>query len=197
MYSCTNEAADTPEVCFEREVLPIFTNSCNYSGCHNNIDKESGWDFSNYQGILRGVKPGNHRASSVYKVMVGVPIMPPSPYDRISQSDLITVATWIEQGAKYTTCPPAVCDTNDVRLSRDVKPIFQRYCGSCHMVNHPQGGIDLRIYEDVLNVAEDGSLVKSVKFLSTPDLNMPPGTRMPSCEIQVIEAWVNQGAKDN
>jgi hypothetical protein len=105
--SCTHEAdiADYTEVCFQRDVLPIFVNSCGMSGCHS-----SGSEFSltNYDQIASNVVPGNAQKSKLYQVISsawGFQRMPPDLPLSIDNRSIINL--WIEQGAKNTTCQPA------------------------------------------------------------------------------------------
>ncbi|MBK8561892.1 MAG: hypothetical protein IPN76_00670 [Saprospiraceae bacterium] len=68
--ACTREyIQDVNDVCFEQEVLPIFQSNCTQSGCHNSTSRESGYDFSTYEGILKGIEPGNYKQSEAYKVI--------------------------------------------------------------------------------------------------------------------------------
>ncbi|GAB4335906.1 MAG: hypothetical protein OHK0038_13860 [Flammeovirgaceae bacterium] len=106
--SCTHEPniEALPEVCFEKEVLPIFQTNCAISGCHDATSKEEGYDFSTYESIIsKGIEKGNASKSKVYKAMTTTTgeIMPPSGALPEAQRQLILV--WIEQGAKNTTCP--------------------------------------------------------------------------------------------
>ena len=105
--SCTHDAkiTDVPTVCFESEVLPIFTNSCAISGCHDGGGRESQMALNNYTDISRSVVPGNPNSSSLYKAIIstwGENKMPP---DRpISLDNRTIIRLWIEQGAALTTC---------------------------------------------------------------------------------------------
>lgn len=195
--SCQNESSPTPEICFENDVLPIFLTSCTYSGCHNAVDREKGWDLTTYNGIIRGINPGNYKSSEMYKVLISANPMPPSPYDRLDHDQLVTIASWIEQGAKNTSCPPTNCDTSNVSLASDVIPILQVYCGSCHMVNKPQGNVDFRTYDDLRIYVDDNSLIGSIKFQSGFSAMPKNSNKIPSCAINTIESWVRNGAPNN
>ena len=105
--SCTHDAkiTDIPTVCFESEVLPIFTNSCAISGCHDGGGRESHMALNNYADISRSVVPGNPNSSNLYKAIIatwGEGKMPP---DRpLSLENRTIIRLWIEQGAAQTTC---------------------------------------------------------------------------------------------
>jgi hypothetical protein len=105
--SCTHDTkiSDYPEICFARDVLPIFQNSCAISGCHDGRG-ESGMSLDNYTAISRTVVPGNPGASSSYKAIIatwGENKMPPS--QPLSLDNRTIIRIWIEQGAGLTTCP--------------------------------------------------------------------------------------------
>ena len=117
--SCTHDADLTglPEVCFERDVLPIYTNSCAISGCHDGKG-ESGRALNNYSDIVSTVVPGNPGASSSYQAIIstwGENKMPPN--QPISLDNRTMIRLWIEQGALNTACKAAI--TTDDGLSFD------------------------------------------------------------------------------
>ncbi|HEY5470802.1 MAG TPA: hypothetical protein VIK07_09790 [Bacteroidales bacterium] len=104
--SCTHSAkiSDIPEVCFERDVLPIFINNCMRAGCHGS-GGESRMALDTYAGISRNVVPGNPNGSRIYTVLTntwGINLMPPNQPLTLENRTLIRV--WIEQGARQTTC---------------------------------------------------------------------------------------------
>ncbi|MCA9243831.1 MAG: c-type cytochrome [Phycisphaerales bacterium] len=122
-------------------------------------------------------------------------------------------------------CPmtniPEPADPNAISFSRDVQPILDARCTSCHQTNGfaDLAGIDLRLTSDVavahlLNMrsVEDADQ----RFVTPGDPNasllvtkiesgpQPFGSRMPlfssrlsDTQIQTIRAWITQGAQDN
>ena len=97
--------------------------------------------------------------------------------------------------------------TREVSYSRDVQPIFNAYCVSCHGDVGPEEGLSLTSYEGVMAGSVHGpvvipgdpinsELVKRIKGISTP--RMPfGGPPLSETQIHTIEMWVAQGAKDN
>lgn len=201
-FGCTNEyVEDLNGVCFEDEVLPIFVSNCTQSGCHNSQSHEKGYDLSNYMSIVKkGIKPGNFRNSEIYEVLVktgGEEAMPPKPYTRLTDEQITTIALWIEEGAKNTTCASTSCDTTGVTFSGSVLPIFKNYCNGCHGGASPSAGIDLTTYAKVKPTVADGSLLGSVRHASG-FVPMPEnGNKLSNCNISKIQAWVNAGAKND
>lgn len=105
--SCTHEMNidDLPEICFEREVLPIFRNSCAITGCHDGTGEDD-LILDSYQNIFEEVKPGDPYDSKIYKVLIitsGDDRMPPDQPLSLENRSLIRF--WILQGARFTTCP--------------------------------------------------------------------------------------------
>lgn len=106
--SCRHEAnlADFPEVCFERDVLPVFLNSCAISGCHSGNGEAM--RLTNYSEISNGVVPGKPYSSRTYNALIktiGEGQMPPGQPLSIDNRTIIRI--WIEQGAANTTCAAA------------------------------------------------------------------------------------------
>lgn len=98
--------AGTPEICFDREVLPIFQNNCAMSGCHNG-QGEVRHNLTGYTGIREAVTPGNPDQSHLYLAIIGrgENLMPPRNPLTIESRTIIRL--WILQGAIHTTCPIA------------------------------------------------------------------------------------------
>jgi len=105
--SCTHKAdlSNIPEVCFERDVLPIFLNSCATTGCHDGTGE--GMILTDYNNILRGVIPGNPNSSRIYRAITtttGENKMP--PLQPLTLENRVKIRLWIEQGAPDSSCPP-------------------------------------------------------------------------------------------
>lgn len=198
---CTREYIENRQpVCFETEILPVFQSNCTQSGCHNSIDQEEGYDFSTYESIIsKGIKPGDYKNSKVYQA-ISQPfgeIMPPKPYDRLSDEQLTSIALWIEQGARKTSCANTSCDTLAVTYSQSVKPIIQTYCGGCHSGSSPQGGIDYNNYTGVKTTVNSGRLIGSVQHQSGFSAMPKNGNKLSDCNIKTLKAWINAGALNN
>jgi hypothetical protein len=103
--SCTHDAKinDLPEVCFKRDVLPIFETSCAINGCHSGGGE--GMALNSYTNISRSIVPGNPNSSSAYSAITstwGENKMPPQ--QPLSLENRTIIRIWIEQGAGETTC---------------------------------------------------------------------------------------------
>src|SRR5258708_17425765 len=89
------------------------------------------------------------------------------------------------------------CDTTNVSYSLQVVPILQNNCYSCHGGPNPGTGIKLDTYNNLKVFASNGFLSAAVQHTGTVT-PMPYGLpQLPSCEVNTIVAWVNQGMLNN
>lgn len=89
------------------------------------------------------------------------------------------------------------CDTTNVSYSGQVLPILQDNCYSCHSGSNPVSGIELSDFSVLQIHVKNGDLKSAVTHTGSV-VPMPYGLPMlPSCELNTIVAWVNQGALDN
>lgn len=85
---------------------------------------------------------------------------------------------------------------------RDVLPIFQKSCASCHGPKTRMAGLDLHETFLVLRGGENGPVVKpgksneSLLLKRVRDGSMPPGgkNRLSEAEVGIIEKWIDSGA---
>jgi len=91
------------------------------------------------------------------------------------------------------------CMSEMVSFSEEVFPIIESNCNTsgCHNSNDRAANIVLTTYQEVLIYVDNDELVKVIKHEGdlTP---MPLGrAKMLSCDIGLIESWVNNGAPNN
>jgi hypothetical protein len=89
------------------------------------------------------------------------------------------------------------CDTTTSTYSTSISPTINRDCAGCHSGSNPSAGISLYDYASVKNYMTQNRLrfMGSVKQDGTAS-NMPKGgSKISVCEINKLEAWVNQGMK--
>ena len=108
--------------------------------------------------------------------------------------------------------------TRQVSFKYDVHPIFQERCMICHAPGSPgclASGFSVATYQSLMKGTRygpvvvagsslDSNLLRLVKHEADPSIAMPrsPTPGMPSGwlkpeQINLIETWINQGAKDN
>jgi hypothetical protein len=116
--SCRHDAlipSDIPEICFEKDVLPIFTSNCSTTGCHDGTG-ESDLVLNNYNTISNSVEAGDPRSSELYRAIIarsGENRMPPG--NPLSLESRTVIRLWIEQGAKLTLCPDTTSLVNNFK----------------------------------------------------------------------------------
>ncbi len=107
-FSCRHDGlnvADLEKVCYEKDIAPIFINSCGTTGCHDSQKGESGYTFTDYAGVMKAITSANAQKSTAYKAITGkgfTQLMPPA--GTLSEKERILIRVWIDQGAIQTTC---------------------------------------------------------------------------------------------
>jgi len=90
--------------------------------------------------------------------------------------------------------------------SREVAPIFQKYCNGCHNAKEAEGGLVLESFPQLMKGGDNGAVVaagdveksKLIRLVEGKDEPaMPPeGNKGPSeKEISLLKAWIVAGAK--
>lgn len=195
-----------PEVCFESDVLPIFVAYCSTTGlggegCHNPGDRAEGYDFTNYNGIMRGVDAGNPGNSEIMEAIRenGDDQMPPADRAQPTAEQIAAIEDWIKSGAANTTgCATVSCDSGaTVTYSGDIQPMLETYCNGCHGSGNPSGGINLSDFA----VVKENALSGRLEGVISGDPNyatMPPNSALlPSCYATKVAQWVAAGALNN
>ena len=101
----------------------------------------------------------------------------------------------------------------EVSYKKDIYPIFQDYCLSCHVPGGKgfnQSGFDLRTYQSLMKGTKFGPVVQPGSSLTStlnvlvsghasPAISMPYGIKggLPKDKTTLLNKWVDQGAKDN
>jgi hypothetical protein len=105
--SCKHDSIipdNTPQICFEKDVLLIFTSNCTMGRCHSGLGE--GLNLTGYTGIISGIVPGKPNSSSIYKAITARPggnNMPPDA--PLSEENRTIIRLWILQGAGNDPCP--------------------------------------------------------------------------------------------
>jgi len=106
-----------------------------------------------------------------------------------------------------STCSAVEKDT--VSFSKDIQPILNQHCtiSACHAGNTPKGNLNLESSMSYLQLTNTRrgylniSLPKNSLFygqlLSSSASPMPPSYRLDNCNLQTIEKWISQQAKNN
>jgi len=123
-------------------------------------------------------------------------------------------STWLLVAATVCLAAAAGCArTPEVSFARDVVPILDKHCKSCHVPGQPGyvvSGFELGSYEALMKGTVYGPvvlpgdpltsvLVMLIEGRVDPALKMPHGdaTVPTESEILTVRRWVEQGAKNN
>jgi hypothetical protein len=160
------------DLCFERDVLPIFQSSCALSGCHDAATASHEVVMDSWESVMMGSKdivtPFDPRDSELYEKLVE------------------------EEGALNEDCGiVSECDIKDV-LWPSVQIILQDNCLGCHANDIAIGDIRLEDPADVQEQITNGTLIPSIRRESGVNA-MPPFSILDSCSVEVITAWRDQG----
>ena len=97
------------------------------------------------------------------------------------------------------TPPPA----RPVSFARDVAPIFDRWCVSCHGSSEAQAALRLDSLDGVMRGGDAGPVVipgnpddslLAAKIERRHRPTMPPRRRLPAAAIALIRVWIASGA---
>lgn len=90
------------------------------------------------------------------------------------------------------------CDTTNITYTNSVKSILDANCinAGCHNTSNPSGGYLLDDYNNTKLSIPDNKLINALKYVSGGSKNMPPSGKISDCEINKIQAWINQGSKN-
>lgn len=194
-----------PNICFQRDIQPIFVSKCSMSGCHSS--QSSGGkgrhlqDFTTYEGIMNAVTPYHPLLSSAYTKCSGIGAsMPPSPNPQLTSTELEYIKYWIHTGAKNGgSCQASTtCDTTNVSFSGKIQPLLNTWCVGCHNTARPQAGYDLSNYAGVKNaITPDNRLYGCVAQLPGYIAMPEGGSKLDSCDIKAIASWINHSYPNN
>ena len=92
----------------------------------------------------------------------------------------------------------------EVSFATEVMPLFEKHCWECHSEDNAELGLKLDTYEGVMGGSDYGTVVEAgdvdasllIDMIASGD--MPDGgDPMPAEELDVIKAWVTEGAQKN
>jgi hypothetical protein len=89
------------------------------------------------------------------------------------------------------------CDTVNMKLSTNVKPILTANCYGCHGNGSSQGGVKLDVYSDLQAWASGGALLGAISHTSGFSPMPKNGAKLSDCDINKIRSWINRGALNN
>ena len=200
--SCKNEVlpdVNADELCFERDVLPIFVSNCSMGGCHDAGTGADGYVLTNYGTITgsdkgKGIVAGNPRESEIWEVIESGEMPPKRELTSMEKS---IIKTWIADGAKNGMNCSSNCDTAVFTYSGAISPIIVKQCIGCHQYPNANGGLDLGGYSNIKQTALSGALMNSLKGTNGYQKMPPTGNGLSACEIEQFQKWINNGAPED
>ena len=92
----------------------------------------------------------------------------------------------------------------DVSYARDIRPILESRCGTCHMGEYVSEGLDMNTYDSLMAGSQNGPVIVPGDADNSPlvqkvtEGKMPKrGPKLTPAQIQTITDWVNAGALNN
>jgi len=188
MVGCTRFVAD-PDACYNNKVKAILVSNCANAGCHNPNDKQNGYDFTEYEGVMKAVKAGHSGQSELYTAIKNNEM--PVGY-ALSKEDKAIIKQWINNGALNNSCEIAICDTTQASFNQ-VESVIAANCIGCHRETNPQGDVRLDTYENIVRATANNKLLGSIKH-ETGFSPMPKyAGKLSTCDISTIEHWIKAG----
>ena len=191
-------------VYFEQQILPILISSCAMPGlgCHDQANSNNkDVVLTSYNSLINSDDawdPGKSPLDQDFWDVIQDNEMPMSP-GTLTQQQKNLIYTWLAQGAQNNSCVPSSgnCDTLNVTFSQTINPILQNKCIGCHNNSNSSGGVNLSSHSTVQIVALNGRLYGAVSH-TPPYIPMPYNSaQLPTCEIEQIRVWIDNGALNN
>jgi len=202
------------EVSFEKHVQPVLASAC--LSCHGEKKDKGELRLHTLEDLLKGgengkvIVPGKPEESTLYTSTILPPdddeIMPPKG-ETLTSDQADVLKEWIAAGAKWPE-GLVIKQVRRIDFGKDIKPILEESCVSCHREEHDKG--DLRL--DERKYAFEGGevdpsvvpfdLEKSTLYLTSilpadHDDLMPPekkGGPLPQEQLDKLRDWIVQGA---
>jgi hypothetical protein len=185
-------------VYFQQAILPILVSNCAVPGCHDATSHQEGYVFTNYQNVMKVVKPGRPGDSDLYEVITEDDPddrMPRPPRAPLTQTQIALIEKWIRQGAKNNSCTSG-CDTSNVRFAATIQPLLQTYCTGCHSGTNASGGLNFTTYAGVKPQIDNGKLWAAINHTGPKPMPLG-GNKLSDCNISKFGIWIRNGAPNN
>lgn len=93
--------------------------------------------------------------------------------------------------------PPSACDTSKVSYMKDIDSILIRRCYSCHDDMRLGSVFDFQGHSDLVSFIDSHNFLGAIKHEAGVQAMPLGGDKIPDCEINFLEAWINQGKQNN
>ncbi|MBM3837910.1 MAG: hypothetical protein FJ398_08085 [Verrucomicrobia bacterium] len=204
------------KVDFTQHIKPILETSC--LSCHGPEKPKGRLRLDTRSGAIKGgdngtsLVPGKPDESPLYKLTIlpaddDALMPPPSKGGPLPKDKTELLRRWIEQGAVW---PDSItlAVARKIDFVRDIQPILEFSCVSCHREGHDDGGLRLDTKEWAFKGGDNGPALNPGKPLSSPlytttvlrsdhEFLMPPkskGGPLPADKLDLLWDWIMQGA---
>ncbi len=92
------------------------------------------------------------------------------------------------------------CITENMSFSNDIVPILNRHCQLCHSAESANligAGINLESFESLKTYVERGSFLGSIQHRAGYSPMPKGGGKIPNCDIEKIQSWIDSGSPNN
>jgi hypothetical protein len=107
-------------------------------------------------------------------------------------------ACYYDKADMITKINNSACDTINVSFAAKVQPIIINNCtNGCHTGTSASAGIPLDNYTQISSIANSNKLLGVIKHTVGFSPMPKGGGKLSDCNIALINAWINQGTKNN
>jgi formylglycine-generating enzyme required for sulfatase activity/mono/diheme cytochrome c family protein len=212
VFTVGAQAAD--KIDFRKQIKPTLEVHC--LSCHGAEKPKGDLRLDTKENAIKGgddgtsLVPGKPAESTLYTSTVLPPdhddAMPPKG-ERLAKEETENLRLWIEQGAEWPE-GEVLKQVKKVDFVKEVQPILEFNCVSCHREGEAKGKLRLDTREWAIKGGDDGPGIvpydssKSPVYTTTTlpadhDDLMPPSNKggpLPKEEIQMLKDWIDQGA---
>ncbi|MFN8342384.1 MAG: hypothetical protein U0V64_12000 [Cyclobacteriaceae bacterium] len=103
---------------------------------------------------------------------------------------------YYDVGSKLYPAPPCTTLTA-YTYKTEVAPILNTYCNNCHSGKFASAGIVLDNYTDVKAYVDNGKLLGTIEWTGGVSPMPKGGSKLSSCNIGKVKAWIEAGAQNN
>lgn len=192
----TNSTNGFDTVYFQSQIQPIFSRSCSFAGCHDDISAVKSVILISYEETIFSniIDPFRPDHSKLYEVIVETDLSKRMPYLRpaLPPNEIQLIHDWIEQGAENYTSQS--CDSLNLTYSNGIQEIFDINCATpfCHNGPSPRAGLKLTTYNEVVDALTNTNLIARINEEPGAPV-MPQGGKMTPCNIDKIVIWNANG----
>lgn len=97
--------------------------------------------------------------------------------------------------------PPAKVPATEVSFARDIRPVLDNSCVSCHSATNPGGSYSVESHSDLFAPGSDsapnlvaGKPESSLLYLYVKDGKHPAGAGLSSAQAELLRRWIAAGA---